>query len=135
MITTPTGNDVIESQELDKELDKERLKSLKYFHYLRDKIIAWEAHNFPNTPDYRNLLGMGEELGELMHAHLKAEQKIRQDKTSTRDKKKDAIGDMLIYAVNYCHTNGICLLDCLETAWNEVSKRDWIKFPKNGISE
>lgn len=108
---------------------------MKYFHYLRDAIIKWEEHNFPDTPAYRNLLGMGEELGELFHAHLKGEQSIRLNEAESRAKKKDAMGDILIYAINYCSKNNICLLECLETAWKEVKQRDWIKFPKNGRTE
>jgi hypothetical protein len=41
----------------------------------------WSKRNFPtqNTP-YRPLLGVMEEVGELSHAHLKAEQGIREMK-------------------------------------------------------
>jgi NTP pyrophosphatase (non-canonical NTP hydrolase) len=108
---------------------------INYLDDLQKQIVQWENKNFPETPDYRNLLGMGEELGELFHAHLKSEQRIRQDATETKEKKKDAIGDLLIYAINYAVKNRLCLLECLESAWEEVKQRDWIKFPKNGKSE
>jgi len=112
-----------------------RSRALHYLSFLKKQITEWEARNFPDTPDYRNLLGMGEEMGELFHAHLKGEQKIRQSATQTKEKKKDALGDLLVYAVNYANKNNLCLLECLEHAWAEVSQRDWVKFPKNGTSE
>jgi NTP pyrophosphatase (non-canonical NTP hydrolase) len=72
---------------------------------------------------------MIEEVGELAHAHLKMEQGIR---AANRAEAQDALGDILIYMASYCNTNGYDMATCLENAWEEVSQRDWIKFPTDG---
>lgn len=92
----------------------------------------WQKHNFPNALPHQPLLGLAEEVGELSHAHLKCEQGIRE--TSIKDK-KDAVGDIQIYLAAYCNSNGLDLAECVRLAWEEVSKRDWVKFPKNGSTE
>lgn len=81
---------------------------------------------------YRPLLGVVEEVGELCHAHLKNEQGIRGTPEEWEAKKKDAIGDVLIYLLDYCSREGLDVEECLETAWAEVSQRDWIRFPGDG---
>lgn len=84
---------------------------------------------------YRPLLGVVEEVGELCHAHLKNEQGIRGTPEEWEAKKKDAIGDILIYLLDYATREGVDVEECLETAWAEVSARDWVRFPKNGRTE
>lgn len=93
----------------------------------------WLAHNFPNQTPHQALLGMVEEVGELAHAHLKAEQGIRgYDDITARTDIIDAIGDIFIYAASYCNTNNFDLAACLEEAWEEVKDRDWRKYPETG---
>ena len=92
----------------------------------------WVQHNFPNGKPYQPLLGVAEEVGELAHAHLKAEQGIR---NTTSEDKEDAIGDIIIYLADYCNRNGLDIQHSLEIAWETASKRDWVKFPKNGRTE
>lgn len=94
----------------------------------------WVKHNFSASLDktYQPLLGVAEEVGELCHAHLKMELGIRN--TSKADK-EDAIGDIIIYLADYCNHNGINISKALTTAWETASKRDWIKYPKNGLTE
>jgi NTP pyrophosphatase (non-canonical NTP hydrolase) len=99
------------------------------------EIRLWNEHNFQDKKPYQSLLGVGEEAGELMHAHLKAEQGIRGTPEEHRAAKMDAIGDLLIYLFDYANQEGILVSDCLINTWAEVSKRDWIKFPKNGMTE
>ena len=48
---------------------------------------------------------------------------------------KDAIGDMIIFTLNYCNKKGFNFEECIRMAWEEASKRDWIKYPKNGVNE
>lgn len=99
---------------------------------LQQKVKQWTSHNFPDTPAYRPLLGIVEEVGELAHAHLKMEQGIRNIK---HEDKIDAIGDTIIYMADYCNRNGIDLEVAIESAWATASKRDWVKFPGNGRTE
>ncbi len=73
--------------------------------------------------EYRLLLGCGEELGELFHAHLKGEQKIRHTPKEILHKKKDSIGDLMMFLLNYCHTQKIDIMECLEIAKKELEKR------------
>ena len=45
---------------------------------------------------------------------------------------KDSIGDLLIYLAAYANQNDISIQECMETAWNEVKERDWVKYPNTG---
>jgi NTP pyrophosphatase (non-canonical NTP hydrolase) len=103
----------------------------------QNKVTKWVKYNFSETyqDKYKPLLGIVEEVGELSHAHLKMEQGIRGTKCEHLDAKMDAIGDIMVYLADYCERNGLCLEDCVRTAWAEVERRDWIKFPQNGVSE
>ena len=100
----------------------------------QDEVKAWAGKNFPGTPAYRPLLGVAEEVGELSHAHLKSEQNIRKDEDHEADG-KDAIGDIMVYLAHYCSVKGWSLNDCVHDAWYKVGKRDWAKFPNNGVDK
>jgi len=99
------------------------------------EVGLWSRNNFPNNTPMHPLLGIMEEVGELCHAHLKGEQGIRMSKEEIFDAKEDAVGDILIYLLDYCHRSGINMADTLEVTWSEVSKRDWVKYPANGLTE
>lgn len=100
-------------------------------------IVSWQEYNFGPSygTGYRNLLGVIEEVGELAHAQLKGEQGIRHKPEEILPMKVDAIGDILVFLINYCTSQGIDLIECLEAAWGEIKDRDWRKFPKNGKTE
>ena len=99
------------------------------------EVGEWANHNFPNHHAYQALLGMMEELGELTHAHLKAEQNIRGSARKHKEAAKDAIGDLIIYLLHYCTKMDYDLATIIADTWNEVRKRDWIQYPKDGINE
>jgi len=101
----------------------------------QDEHRAWLKHNFPNQQAHDALLGLIEEVGELAHAHLKAQQSIRGSQEEHHSDAIDAIGDIMIYLASYCNTNGYELEICLRDAWAEVIERDWQKYPKDGVSE
>ena len=95
---------------------------------------TWLHHNFPMQVPHQALLGLQEELGELAHAHLKYEQGIRGlTREEYEEQASDAIGDIMIYLMSYCSTNGFELAVCLNTAWEEVRARDWIVYPETGV--
>lgn len=96
------------------------------------EINEWQSRNFPNAKSYQPLLGAVEEMGELSHAHLKMEQGIRGTPMEHLMKKKDSVGDILIYLVHYCKLNGFTMEECLATAWHEVKQRDWIMNKQDG---
>jgi len=93
---------------------------------LQQAVAEWSEKNFGTQEAWKPLLGVGEELGELNHAYLKMSQKIRQNENHEA-KLKDAVGDIVIYLADFCASYGISLDECVTTAWNEVSKRDWTK--------
>lgn len=98
----------------------EDLKSLSF-------LLAERDHR-----SHRPLIGAAEELGELCHAHLKNEQGIRGTPEEWVAAKKDAIGDILIYLLDYANKEGLCLEECLSVALDEIHSRDWAKFPHDG---
>ena len=104
------------------------------FQELQLETSLWAAKNFGFPKPYQPLLGTMEELGELAHAHLKNEQKIHKGEDYFA-KKVDAIGDIIIYLAHYCVLNGIDLQSAVYHTWKEVEKRDWLKFPVNGMTE
>ena len=99
---------------------------------LQKEVEEWTAHNFPERLAYRPLLGMGEELGELNHAHLKSEQNIRGTQAEHRAAKIDALADLFIYAADYANMERIDLTDAINQTWDKVKARDWQTNPKNG---
>lgn len=99
---------------------------------IQDEIGAWNDKNFPDgTPD-DVLIGATEELGELAHAHLKGKQGIRGTTQQHYDAACDALGDIAIYLMAYCHKRGISFEGCIDAAWDQVKKRDWTKNKENG---
>ena len=101
------------------------------FTELQAMTAAWRDHNFPQQNAWHQLAGCMEELGELAHAFLKQEQRIRTNE-NLGAKEVDAIGDLIIYLCGYCSYRGISLAECITTAWEEVKDRDWIKYPETG---
>jgi len=102
---------------------------------LQAQMKVWQAHNFPGREEWKPLLGVGEELGELNHAFLKLKQGIRGTPEQHRAKMKDAIGDLLIFLADFCNSQDLNMTDCMITTWCDVKKRDWIKYPLNGVSQ
>lgn len=77
-------------------------------------------------------MGMAEELGELAHAHLKELQGIRGTAAEHEAAARDAIGDLLVYAMSYANARGWDLEATLGEVWSEVRRRDWVADPQNG---
>lgn len=80
---------------------------------------------FGDGPSWHPLLGVAEEVGELCHAHLKAQQNIRGSAEDLRAQQEDAVGDIVIYLVDYCNRERLDIEACIQNAWAEVSCRDW----------
>lgn len=93
---------------------------------LQHQQSEWSERNFPAQKPYQCLLGAMEELGELTHAHLKAEQCIRTNENHDA-MKRDAVGDIVIYLAGYCTANGLNFEECVWQTWFEVKKRDYSK--------
>lgn len=100
---------------------------------IQNEQKAWVKHNFPtSTPLWVSALGVAEESGELCHAVLKQSQGIRGDHSAEMI---DAIGDITIYLIDLCNKLGLDFESVVHLTWQTVKQRDWIKYPKNGVSE
>ena len=97
---------------------------------------SWEFSNFPRHSPENCIFGMMEELGELTHAWLKHEQGIREyDEDKLEGEVEDAVGDIFFYMLALCNNVGLDFYQLLRSTAQIVWARDWIKFPKNGVSE
>ena len=94
----------------------------------------WSEHNFGSHPAWQPLLGIAEECGELCHAVLKQTQGIRGTSAEHTEAMKDACADIMIYLCDFASCKGIDLQSTLNKVWSEVSKRDWKKFPEDGLT-
>jgi NTP pyrophosphatase (non-canonical NTP hydrolase) len=100
---------------------------------LQEEHLDWLEHNFPGQPSYQPLLGLAEEVGELAHAQLKGEQRIRgMTGKAVVDAKYDAVGDIFIYLMSYCNAESIDLSLAIRETWDKVKSRDWRKDPVAG---
>jgi NTP pyrophosphatase (non-canonical NTP hydrolase) len=104
------------------------------FKQLQEEQRPWVLKNFGGGRPHHSLLGAMEELGELAHAHLKAEQGIRGSREEHLEKAKDAVADVIIYLADYCSEMEFDLQDIVESTWAEVKTRDWIADPIAGGS-
>jgi NTP pyrophosphatase (non-canonical NTP hydrolase) len=115
-------------------MNKDRMLRFKDLEQLQVILKAWLEHNFPGATSDQQFKGIVEEVGELARADLKHKQGIR---GFTPEKalfmKKDAIGDIVVFLINYCNTENINFQECLTIAIEEVFKRDWIKYPETGV--
>lgn len=103
------------------------------FHVFQLQVLDWlKRQPFHPQKAHHPLLGIGEEVGELMHSHLKNEQNIRGSSAQHRAGKIDAIGDILVYLAGYCIAEDLDLGECVKRAWNEVRERDWNKNRETG---
>lgn len=68
----------------------------------------WVAHNFPKDKPgcINSIFGCIEELGELVHSHLKEDQAIRGAAEEHQANARDAVGDLTVYllgVMNHYH--------------------------------
>jgi NTP pyrophosphatase (non-canonical NTP hydrolase) len=94
----------------------------------------WVAHNFGRRATYMPLLGAMEELGELAHAHLKAEQGIRGTVAEHEVAAKDAVADIIIFLLDYCSARGWDAASIVSDTWKAVRTRDFKADPIRGIA-
>jgi NTP pyrophosphatase (non-canonical NTP hydrolase) len=102
---------------------------------MQDEVGKWAERNFGGGPSTHPLLGIVEEVGELSHAHLKEEQGIRGTKEEHEEEARDALGDIMIYMLDYAYRRGWDLGDILTETWDNVRKRDWIADAQSGGEE
>jgi NTP pyrophosphatase (non-canonical NTP hydrolase) len=107
----------------------------------------WADRNFGNVPAHQPVLGVAEELGELVeaddsptqhivelvkaigrlsHAQLKSEQGIRMNENH-EENAKDAVGDITMFLIDLCNCKGWDYQEIVQGTWEHISKRDWTK--------
>jgi NTP pyrophosphatase (non-canonical NTP hydrolase) len=96
----------------------------------------WARHNFPMQYDnpHQPALGICEEAGELAHAVLKWQQNIRGTAEEHFEEMKDALADTFVYMMSFANVMGWDLQDIITSVWEKVKQRDWVKFPRDGVS-
>lgn len=93
---------------------------MKTFQQIIFEVGEWSKRNFGEQVSKHNgevlgarapLFGMFEELGELMHCHLKRHQGIRgfDNPVFFETKRRDAVADILVYAADFVARSGISL--------------------------
>lgn len=97
---------------------------------LQHDIGVWSRANFGDQPSTYALLGVMEEAGVLAHAHLKGLQGIRMTPEEVREKKEDAVADIVIYLLDYCEREGLLFEQALIDTKNKVLKRNWKDNPQ-----
>ena len=100
---------------------------------LQERLGAWQREQFKSADRKDLALGIMEELGELARAILKNSQGIRgyDDPKKYLSEAGDAIGDLVIYAINEATKLELDFETLLVLTAAEVMGRDWLKFPLN----
>lgn len=111
------------------EKHQQEISDWSYAQFGKPKGKNRAQHDLIDTND--PLLGMVEELGELTHAVLKQKQQIRTEENH-EEKEKDAIGDLMIFLLDYCSRRGFSASEILKNTWEEVKRRDWVGDPVEG---
>ena len=104
--------------------ENERLEGKDTLARVQQEQVTWVKHNFENRPAWMPIMGLSEEVGELNHAFLKREQKIRTSEDHSA-MIKDALADIIIFACDVATAENIDLRKALEETWDKVKKRDW----------
>ena len=108
---------------------------------LQEKHCDWSDENFGDVTGHFDrgvlhcALGAAEEIGELCHGVLKAEQGIRGSVDDHRDGVRDAIGDIVLYLIDLCGKLGLEFEAVLRDVSEEVHGRNWNENKKDGTSE
>jgi NTP pyrophosphatase (non-canonical NTP hydrolase) len=120
---------IAERNSLIKERDLRRPDGVRC---MQSEVAEWSRKNFGDQDPVNPLLGIGEEVGELMHAVLKRRQGIRGDWSVHEANALDALGDIFIYMCDFASRNGYDLAKCIAGAWAQVSQRDWTENKEDG---
>ena len=99
---------------------------------IQDEVRDWRVRNFGDDKDYRPVLGVCEEAGELAHSFLKMDQKIRGSRGQHIADMQDAIGDITIFLMDLCGRFGWDYELVVRKVWAEVKLRDWTKNTNTG---
>lgn len=111
---------------------------LKPLDQIQEEIRAWARSQFGDnvslddtSPSFGSplgslpaLMGIAEELGELFHAVAYRHQgRGYSNPQEHRAAKMDAVGDLMIYLLDYCSREKFDLLQVVRDTWEKVCKR------------
>lgn len=101
---------------------------------LQVQLVRWQSRNFGGATLEQAALGANEEAGELAHAVLKAQQKIRgyDSKSKLRADAGDAIADCAIYLMQAATILRMDFWTLVNETANNVMARDWKAAPETG---
>lgn len=74
-------------------------------------------------------------VGQLNHVFLKTKQKIRITQEESEHQTNILIAKLITALTKLCMYKGHNFIELVNNVWSEVSKRDWIKYPKTGLPE
>lgn len=83
----------------------------------------------------QTLLNVNKYLGKLSKTELKLLLTAKNNKEKLIEKVKNSLGELMNNLFAYCDLRGFKLEECLQTAFDEVMKRDWTKNKENGSVE
>ena len=102
----------------------------------QDEVAAWHRQQPWSEDDQVSItLGLTEEAGEVARAVLKRHQAIRGTYEEWTEEVRKELGDVLIKAAAIANKEGFLLEDVIVARWDDVRRRDFTRFPKNGLTE
>lgn len=83
------------------------------FERIQTEVAIWTSRKFPNAQKWYPLQDV----------------RLEADLLENRDTEKipNAIGNIVIYLMHFCHLEGLSFSACVNDAWDEVKERDWNK--------
>ncbi|WP_211250847.1 nucleoside triphosphate pyrophosphohydrolase family protein [Haladaptatus cibarius] len=89
----------------------------------QQEVGEWSKANFGTQPTVNPLLGVTEELGELVE-HIETRDRVTEHEL-------DCVGDMLVYLADFCYRRG---LHCQTTSKSENLDDGYYDDPLNGVN-
>lgn len=97
------------------------------FNEIQSTLWKWQEENFGPTsslaPPRHPFLGMCEEAGELVHSVLKLSQGIRGTREEHIAHIKDAIGDIMVYLINFFYRSDIGFVQSKDSYFRRFSEQ------------
>ena len=103
---------------------------MKGLDTIQNEIAIWHIRNFPKSNAEKMLIGMMEELGELAHANLKGSELNK----NLSIEERDALGDIVIFLLEYCNMRNFRFVDILNETWTKVKRRDYTSERKKAAN-
>jgi len=102
------------------------------YNELQTKIRQWHRENHPKDDESISLIAIGEELGEVMRAHVKQAGGIRGTWEYWQAEKEKEAGDVMIGLFNYLAQCNIDADAAFRSRWMTISQRDYKNNPFDG---